>query len=392
MTKDAAPSQGPWIAPDRCMNSRPYARAVDGRRYGHGSIAGRDVTLDRRGRVPSGGIAMDVLDPARIDVSASRAAGEPRRASDRLRAAYHPPATPEPRVTLLVLHAAGYVWSARWARGAAVLDVPGAGCGCEAAGPRSQACQPLAGTDQGLACLRAAVCDLHAVLTAWPRTVGEQFVLVASGVAASGALVALGAGLAAGAGDGDVLRSELLVDLYEGDALHDRVVDDVVPRIAAAVLIDPAGSERDWRDEALGRITTPVALIERRGAALGRRGFVAIRGSDRLHARVNADLAIIELVAALAVRPAGEVFEDAAARPDAFGFSEARRASGAPVEVWPMEVCRSDFALDVIRTVWWTATRPRPRAQRSGADPRAARRRRSASATSGLDTRSSDPA
>jgi hypothetical protein len=348
------------------MNSRQYAPIMNGRNDRHDPIAGRGVAFDRHAPVATRRVALDLLDPARIDVPASRAAGEPRRTPIRLRAERLPPATPEPRATLLVLHDAMYGGGAAgWARGAALLDVPGTGSGCAAAGQGSRACGPLAGTDQGVACLRAAVCDLHTILGAWPRAAGEQVVIVASGVAASGVLIALGAGLAAGAGDGDELRSELLLDLYEGDALHDRVVDDVVPRIAAAILIDPVGSASDWRHEALGRIKTPVALIERRGAAMAGRGFVAIRGSDRLHAHADSDRAILELGAALVQRPAREAFQDAVVRPDAFGLREARHASGAPVEVWPMEVCRSDFALDLIRNVWWMATGSRLRPQRS---------------------------
>ena len=353
------PSAGPHgFAPhDRAVTWPLYAPAVNA----PGRDGGPDpahAPLGRSAPVPPSGATLDVLDPARIDVDASRRAGEPRRGPARLRARFHPAPASAPSAPLLVLHDEGAGAPERWGLPAAVLEVPVAD---HAEGAGGAPDRSLASTDRDLARLRSSVLDLDAVLAAWPRRVDERIILVASGVAAAGALIALGAGLAAGVGAGEGLRHELLLDLFEGDTLHARIVDDVAPRIAAAVLIDPAGAANDWRDVALARITTPLALVERRAGAMARRAFAASGGSDRLHARVDSAAASAALAAALAARPARAVFEEAAARPVAFDLSEARQARAGSAEAWPTEICRSDFARDLLRTVWRAAAQSRLR-------------------------------
>lgn len=304
-----------------------------------------------------GAIRWNLHDPARIDVRASRAAGEPRRTPARAQVRHRSGAWSKGS-TLLFLHDLGDGAQEAWSRGPNVLDVLPVDRKVTPAEPSSWCDHRLAASDADLASLRAAFLDLDAVLAAWPGASDERVALVASGTAAAAALIALGAGLSTSAGHGDTLRHELLLDLREGDTLHDRIVERVTERIAAAVLIDPAGEDGDWRDIAFARVTTPLALLERRGGPTARRAF-AVGGGDRLRAETISEASATDLAAALAARPAADVFADVAARPDAFGVDEVRQAHGCLVDVWPAEICRSDVARDLARTVWRTILQPR---------------------------------
>jgi hypothetical protein len=190
--------------------------------------------------------------------------------------------------------------------------------------------RPLAQSDADVAALRAAVFDLHGVVRAQPQRPLERLILVATGTAAAAALVALGAGVSHAAITNDPLRDELLLDLLEGELLHERMVDDVAPRIAAAVLIDPSGAPSDWRAAALARITTPIAIVEERGAAMAALGYAALRASHRLHATTASEGAVATMLAALAEQSAPAVFASTAAQPAAFGLRSARHAPGEP--------------------------------------------------------------
>jgi len=287
-------------------------------------------------------------------VRASREAGEPRRTPASIQVHRRPP-TGALQATIVALHdpiAHGASWSEH---GVEVLDIHAADHG-DPTPEGSSPGGPLACTDHDLARVRSAVFDLHAAISRRPRLEGERLLLVASGIAAGGALIALGAGLSANAITDDPLRHELLLDLFEGDLLHERMVDDVAPRIAAAVLMDPRGAPDDWRDAALGRVTTPVAFIEHRGAATARRGFAAIGGGQRLHAHIPSREGLPHLLAALAAQPTAEVFERVVARPAAFGANAARHAHGALAEPWPMEAPRTGDAHNLVRNLWRITT------------------------------------
>ena len=318
----------------------------------------------RHGPAPEG-VILDLLDPARIDVLASRQAGEPRRTASPVRARRRPGLRKASAGTVLVLHGtdAGAVVGR-----ADVLEVVASERGQPTREPCSGPPQPLASSDRELARLRSAVLDLYATLAAWPLTSHEHIVLVASGVSAAGALIALGAGLAPCAGKGDPLQYELLLDLVDGDPLAERVAVEVAPRISAAVLIDLAGVRDDWSEAALRRITTPVALVEVRGAPMARLGFAALGGSDRLHARFASEAAAGDLVAALAALPAREVFADVAAHPGAFGAMWARHAWGVVGDDGPTEICRSDWAIELLRWLWLPVHRRRQPAVRMRVD------------------------
>ncbi len=341
------------------MTLRPYAPCVKRVRHGLGPDVVRGATLE------PATTALDLVDPARIDVGASRSAGEPRRAPASTRvvrrasASRAPLASTAPRTIVLRLHDAD--GAGRWGCAADLVDVLGSEGVRPPVAPPADHRSPLAGSDADLARLRAAVLDLHAALSAWPREGDERILLLASGVAAAGVLVALGAGLAAGAGGDDPLRRELLLDLREGDPLHELVVEEVAPRIAGAVLIDPAGAPGDWRDVALARIATPVALLERGGPTGARRLFDALLGSDRLHVMADSDETVTDLVAAWASRPADAPIEEVAAGWAAIGRSEARHARGAMAEAFPTEICRSDVAHDLLRLLRRAALGSAPR-------------------------------
>lgn len=336
------------------------------------SVARATVAGHAGGRAPRADLAVTWLayasavgstqwilhDPARIDVWASRAAGEPRRSSARIEV-HRRANSASTRARLLFLHEPRAARHDPWIAGPAVLDVGPPDHGGMPAEPTSPFDQHLAGTDADLASLRSALLDLDAVVAAWPEAADDRCVLVASGTAAAAALIALGAGLAPDAGQGDPLRHELLLDLLEGDALLDRVVDRVTARVSSAVLVDPAGADADWRDTALARVATPLALLDRRVGSATRRAFAAVVGGDRLHAQASSDAAVANLAAALVDATAADVFADVVRRPEAFGVRDARLAHGHVVDNWPTEICRSDFARDLAQTLWDTFREPR---------------------------------
>lgn len=294
-------------------------------------------------------------DPMRIDVRVSRVAGEPRRTPAHTRVRHRQGAASGS--TLVFLHGLGA--RERSSAGPDVLDVLPADDAVLVDVVPSRCDHRLASTDADLATLRSALHDLDAVLAARPVASDERIVLIASGTAASAALIALGAGLSLNAGHGDGLRHELLLDLREGDALHDRIVERVAERIHAAVLIDAAGADTDWRDVAFARVTTPLALLEMCGGPTARRAFAAAAASDRLHARAMSEAGVADLAVALAAASPADVFVDVAVRPEAYGLRDARLAHGRSDDVWPSEICRSDVGRDLVQTVWRTFLQPR---------------------------------
>ena len=270
-----------------------------------------------------------LFDAARIDVNASRAAGEPRRSAVRIRTRHWASGAEAAPATILALHETRPHLICTGDRNLSVLAIYPAHAGSPRV-ERPAANRPLAQSDAGLAALRAAVFDLHAVVRAQPQRPAERLILIASGIAAAASLVALGAGVSLSAITDDPLRDELLLDLLQGELLHERMVDDVASRFAAAVLVDPSGARDDWRDAALARVTTPIALLEQQGTAMARIGYPALRSSHRLHATNASKGAIANLLAALAEQDAAAVFANVAAQPAAVGLNNARHALGEP--------------------------------------------------------------
>lgn len=80
-----------------------------------------------------------------------------------------------------------------------------------------------------------------------------------------GALVALGAGLAEAAFDDPYVRDtplhgEVLAPLRADDPFHDALVARVAPRVRAAVLFAPWGGDRVWDARSLARLRAPLLI------------------------------------------------------------------------------------------------------------------------------------